>query len=80
MEPVLWSIKYRPKSWDDFVGQNEPITQLRSYVKSKTVPHLILYGPSGTGKTTAAQIFGREILGESFTSNFKMLNIRDLRA
>ncbi len=44
------------------------------------VPHLILYGPSGTGKTTAAEIFARQVLGESYTANFKILNVRDLRS
>ena len=37
-------------------------------------------GPSGTGKTTAANLFAREILGEAFVSNFKLLNIRDIRS
>jgi len=78
LEPVLWSIKYHPKTWDDFVGQKEAITQLRSYAESKTVPHLILYGPSGTGKTAASQIFAKQVLGDSYSSNFKLLNVRDI--
>lgn len=39
---------------------------------------MILYGPYGTGKSSAAIIYARQILGDDFSSNFKMLNIRDL--
>ncbi len=39
---------------------------------------MIFYGPSGTGKTAAAEIFSKEILGDSFSANFKFLNIRDI--
>lgn len=39
---------------------------------------MIFYGPNGTGKTAAADVFSRAILGESFSANFKSLNIRDI--
>lgn len=39
---------------------------------------MIFYGPSGTGKTAAAEIFSRKILTDSFSANYKMLNIRDV--
>lgn len=39
---------------------------------------MIFYGPSGTGKTAAAQLFSKEILGDSFSANFKLLNIRNV--
>ena len=39
---------------------------------------MIFYGPTGTGKTAAAELFSKEILGDSFGANFKMLNIRDI--
>jgi len=39
---------------------------------------MIFYGPNGTGKTAAADVFSRTILGESFGANFKSLNIRDI--
>ena len=39
---------------------------------------MIFYGPEGTGKTCAAEIFSRAILGDSFNANFKILNIRDV--
>ena len=78
MEPVLWSVKYRPTKWDDFIGQDAAITQLKNLATSSNFPNMILYGPYGTGKSTAAIIYARQILDDDFVSNFKILNIRDL--
>jgi replication factor C small subunit len=78
LEPVLWSVKYRPKDWDDFVGKDNIIGQLKSLADSSVYSNMIFYGPTGTGKSAAAVLFSREILGDSFGANFKHLNIRDL--
>lgn len=80
MELVLWSVKYRPKTWTDFQGQEQAKSQLEKYAASRTVPHLILHGPSGTGKTVAADIFAKSVLGDFYDSNFKSLNVRDIRS
>ena len=78
LEPLLWSIKYQPKHWDEFVGQESTISQLKNLVESNTLQNMIFYGPSGTGKTAAADVFAKAILGSSYTANFKSLNIRDI--
>jgi len=39
---------------------------------------MIFYGPTGTGKTAAADVFSKAILGDSLDANFKSLNIRDI--
>jgi replication factor C small subunit len=39
---------------------------------------MIFYGPTGTGKTSAAEVFSKDILGSSFNANYKALNIRDM--
>lgn len=78
MEPLLWCVKYRPRSWDDFVGQDRAIGQLRALAASKTLMNMIFYGPVGTGKSAAAEVFARELLDTSYDSNYMMLNIRDV--
>ncbi len=79
MEPPIWSIKYRPTKWDEFVGQESAIRQLSDMARSRNCPHLIFIGPSGTGKTAAAEVFARELLAEDFEANYMWLNVRDLR-
>jgi len=54
---TLWTEEYRPKTLDGYVfkdnGQQELI---ESWVKEKSIPHLLLSGAPGVGKTTLAKI------------------------
>ena len=43
------------------------------------MPNLLLYGPTGTGKTTVAGVLANEILGEDKQSNFEEINASDDR-
>lgn len=52
----------RPTALDDVVGQEHilgPGAVLRRLIDSGNVPNLIFYGPSGTGKTTVANIIAQ---------------------
>ena len=52
----------RPETLDDVVGQTHILGEgglLRRIVESDQVPNLIFYGPSGTGKTTVANIIAK---------------------
>ncbi len=54
--------KYRPQSFDDVVGQPQLVTLLQSAIKQNKVSHAYLFcGGRGTGKTTVARIFARDI-------------------
>ena len=49
----------RPKSLDEVVGQKHLLSKnsaLRKIIESGHIPNMIFYGPSGTGKTTLANI------------------------
>ena len=69
-EPL--AVRMRPRTLDHFFGQEKVVgegTFLRSMIEEDTVPSLLLYGPSGTGKTTLAKI-----ISELTSSRFVMLN------
>lgn len=54
--------RLRPEKIEDMVGQKHLLAEgmpLRNILNSGTLPNLIFYGPSGTGKTTLAKIIAR---------------------
>jgi len=75
----MWAEKYRPKSLDDMVDQKTIIERLKSFVRSKNVPHCIFAGPPGTGKTTAAICLARDLYGEGYREHLMELNASDER-
>ena len=75
----IWIEKYRPRALDEIVGQITNDERLKSYVKTKNLPHLIFAGPAGTGKTTSALALSRELFGDTWKQNFMELNASDER-
>ena len=54
--------RLRPEQLSDMVGQTHLLGEnmpLRNIVESGTLPNMIFYGPSGTGKTTLARIIAK---------------------
>ncbi len=74
-----WVEKYRPTNFEDIVSQNVAINNLKEFVTSGNMPHLIFTGPAGTGKTSTALIIAKELLkGEEYYQNVLELNASDV--
>ena len=56
MSHSLWVEKYRPKDLSTYIGNEHLKSKVKVYLESEDVPHLLLYGKAGTGKTTLAKI------------------------
>jgi DNA polymerase III delta prime subunit len=57
----LWVEKYRPTKLEDYVGNEHLKEKVQLYIESGDVPHLLLYGRAGTGKTTLAKMIVNSI-------------------
>jgi len=78
-EELLWIEKYRPKTLDDIVNQEDIIRSLKKLIEERNMPHLLFTGPPGVGKTATALAFVRELYKEEWRNNVLELNASDER-
>ncbi|MCK5289323.1 MAG: replication factor C large subunit [Candidatus Aenigmarchaeota archaeon] len=74
----MWSVKLKPKTFEEFAGNKKAIDQIQKWAKNfrnERYKALILIGPTGSGKTTATEILAKEL-------NFNIVetNASDMRS
>jgi replication factor C small subunit len=75
---MLWSEKYRPSTLEGVLGQDEAIRTLSSFAESGNVPHLMVVGPAGTGKSIAVEALARALYGANWQENMTVFPAADL--
>lgn len=78
-ENLPWVEKYRPKNLDEVYGQQETIQTIRKFARDGRIPHLLFYGPPGSGKTSTIIALAREIYGKNYRNMVLELNASDDR-
>jgi replication factor C small subunit len=69
---TLWVEKYRPDTLEGYLGNEAFIDSLKQWINENDFPNLLLHGPAGTGKTTAAKLVVKNI-----NCDFLYLNCSD---
>jgi replication factor C small subunit len=73
-EHSLWAERYRPNKLVDYVGNEHLKSKVERYLEAGDIPHLLLYGKAGTGKTTLAKL-----IVNSVECDYMIINASDER-
>jgi len=77
---AMWVEKYRPKTLNEIVDMKHVVKSIQAFLKNPhSMPHLLLAGIPGTGKTTIALCIARELFGDNWKSFTLELNASDER-
>lgn len=66
---TLWTEKYRPDTLEGYIGNDDFKLSLQQWIDSNDIPHLLLCGGAGVGKTTAAKLIVNNINCDSLYIN-----------
>ncbi|MCJ7573415.1 AAA family ATPase, partial [Candidatus Bathyarchaeota archaeon] len=75
----MWAEKYRPRTLDEITDQTEIVSRMKNFVKERNLPHLLLVGPAGVGKTTSILCLARDLYGSGYQNFILELNASDER-
>lgn len=69
----IWVEKYRPKTLDDVILSDLNKKIFQDFRKKQAIPHLLLHGPAGTGKTSLAKVLATDV----FDCQYLYINASD---
>lgn len=77
---TLWTEKYRPTTVDEYVFKNQAFKlKMEEWIRTGQIPHIGLFGPAGTGKTSAIKVLINGLVENGFVDMFDVttLNMSD---
>ncbi|KAL1934223.1 hypothetical protein VTP01DRAFT_6405 [Rhizomucor pusillus] len=74
-----WIEKYRPKTLSELVSHKDITATIETFINANRLPHLLFYGPAGTGKTSTILACARKLYGDNYKSMILELNASDDR-
>ncbi|MBC7792623.1 MAG: Holliday junction branch migration DNA helicase RuvB [Clostridia bacterium] len=82
-DEVKTELSLRPKVFDELIGQEELVANLKVFVRAakdrkESLDHLLLCGPPGLGKTTLAHLIARELGVELHVTSGPAIERKDL--
>ena len=75
----IWTERYRPRDFNEIVGQKEIVRRVKAFVEAGNMPHMLFAGPAGTGKSSLALITAKQLFKDKWRENFLELNASDER-
>jgi replication factor C subunit 3/5 len=74
-----WVERFRPEKLCDVISNEQITSTFKDYVKNKYLPHLLICGPSGVGKTSIVMALAKELYGDSYMLMTKHINASEER-
>jgi DNA polymerase III delta prime subunit len=68
----LWVESYRPQTLDNYIGNDHLKAKLAQYIETGDIPHLLLFGKAGVGKTSLARL-----ITNSIDCDYMLINASD---
>lgn len=75
---TFWIEKFRPANLNQIIGQERVVEVLRKFADSRMLPHLLVTGPHGTGKSIAVEATLKILYGDSWQDNVTIFQTADL--
>jgi replication factor C small subunit len=75
---MLWIEKYRPATFEEIVGHDRVVKHLQTFAASGSLPHLMISGPHGTGKSVAVECVAKRLYGDHWIENCTVMHASDL--
>lgn len=75
---MFWIEKFRPCGLDEVIGQERVVEVLQMFAQGKTLPHLLVSGPHGSGKTISIEATVKCLYGDIWQDNVTIFHTADL--